>query len=973
MGNDLLTPRRWARGARLGAALLVAWTQGAPLSAQDAAPRPRVEGVEVRSDRPLDTRRAIARLAFAAGDVLSEESVRATLRNVQAADWGSDVEILTRPGAGGGVVAIVSIRATPRVASVELVGSLGLPSAEVRRELDLQEGDAWSEQRRAAAVAVLSRLYLNRGFSNPQVEIEPSPASPSRRIAVRVLVRPGPRLLVGAIRFVGDEGRIEVSRLAKALRLKAGTPFEEHAAQDASERLENWLHRQGYRLAQVELPEVHRTGPAVNLLYRIAVGPRVEIVVEGVSKRLLGKDALKLDDAEGYDEALVYQLATRLRQRLQEKGYADAEVERDERREDGGIRLVLKVRPGARSQLARVVFEGNQAIESARLETVLATSGRRFLVSESGRLVDAILKEDLANLRSFYGLEGYTQARIGPTRVVRDGDRLTLVVPIVEGPRRWVESLTLDGAATAIERLGEKSVRSRLALREGGPFHPLLLQAATDGLRAIYDELGFSSTSVASTVEWTAGPSAESAASAPAGPLLAARVTLRVAEGSPLVVDRLVVRGLGRTRPGIVERFLQVEPGDQVATRRLLEGQRRLYELGIFSRVEVRLRGVGDGDARADSGAGHDLLVTVREARSRHVTYGLGYDTDEGWRGQLGWVHSNLFGRALRWQADARTSDRLRQFRTLLQQPYLGRWPVRTSYGAFRLDETRDAFSSTQVGIQTQAEHLRRDRRLGLLYGYRRVDLEVARDRTLLEVPRAQREIQISSLTPSAFWDGRDDPIDPKRGWTALVQLEQAFSLASANEEFLKLFGQLTKAWSLSATQVLATSLRVGGIEPLGDAAPPDSTLPAGLASREVPMSERFFAGGRTTHRAYGLDLLGRRGETLCGKGSPVDDPCSAVTTEKGEYFPVGGDGIAIFNLDYRFSLPGGLGAVLFLDGGNVWPDWRQLGRQIRWGAGFGLRYASPIGPLRAEIGWKFERLPGESPYEFRISFGNPF
>jgi outer membrane protein assembly factor BamA len=260
-----------------------------------------------------------------------------------------------------------------------------------------------------------------------------------------------------------------------------------------------------------------------------------------------------------------------------------------------------------------------------------------------------------------------------------------------------------------------------------------------------------------------------------------------------------------------------------------------------------------------------------------------------------------------------------------------------------------------------------------LLYGYRRVDLEIAKDRTLFEVPRAQREIQISSLTPSAFWDRRDDPIDPRRGWTALVQLERAFPLASANEEFLKLFGQFTKAWSLSSTQVVATSLRFGGIEPLGDGAPPDSTLPAGLASREVPISERFFAGGRTTHRAYGLDLLGRRGETLCGKGSPVDDPCSAATTEKGQYFPVGGDGMAVFNLDYRFALPGGLGAVLFVDGGNVWPDWRDLGKDLRWGAGVGLRYASPIGPLRAEIGWKFERLGGESPYEFRISFGNPF
>jgi outer membrane translocation and assembly module TamA len=88
----------------------------------------------------------------------------------------------------------------------------------------------------------------------------------------------------------------------------------------------------------------------------------------------------------------------------------------------------------------------------------------------------------------------------------------------------------------------------------------------------------------------------------------------------------------------------------------------------------------------------------------------------------------------------------------------------------------------------------------------------------------------------------------------------------------------------------------------------------------------------------------------------------------------VGGNALALVNLDYRFAISGALGGVVFVDGGNVWSEVAHfdLG-EMKWGAGFGLRYMSPIGPLRAEVAWKLDRLPGESAYEFHISFGNPF
>jgi outer membrane protein insertion porin family len=164
---------------------------------------------------------------------------------------------------------------------------------------------------------------------------------------------------------------------------------------------------------------------------------------------------------------------------------------------------------------------------------------------------------------------------------------------------------------------------------------------------------------------------------------------------------------------------------------------------------------------------------------------------------------------------------------------------------------------------------------------------------------------------------------------------------------------------------VLAGSLRLGAIEPRNSVAVADPICEANgldLVSCGVNISERFFAGGRTTHRAYRRDRLGILGSTLLaveGDETPVS---------------IGGTGLALGNLDYRFPLAAGVGGTLFVDGGNLWADWRDVSlSDFEWGAGVGLRYSSPIGPIRLEIGWKLDRLPGEDAYVVLFSFGNPF
>jgi outer membrane protein insertion porin family len=230
--------------------------------------------------------------------------------------------------------------------------------------------------------------------------------------------------------------------------------------------------------------------------------------------------------------------------------------------------------------------------------------------------------------------------------------------------------------------------------------------------------------------------------------------------------------------------------------------------------------------------------------------------------------------------------------------------------------------------------------------------------------------VKISSLTPNLFIDRRDDPLDPTEGWSTALQTEYAFPLfLGANQgeaNFLKLFWQQTQYLSLGRAGILAGSLRLGAIEPFnGSILTEDAQLvpDASLRNALVPPSERFFGGGRTTHRAYARDELGILGQSL------DQDPSN------GRLIETGGNGLFLTNLDYRFPISGPMGGTVFLDAGNIWADWRDFDPdEIRLGVGLGLRYRSPIGPLRLEVGWKLDRQSHESTApEFFLSFGNPF
>jgi len=906
---------------------------------------PVVSAVEVRSELSRDEIPDLLQLVdLVPGEPLTEESVRRTLRNLQANGRVAEAAVYSRPASEGeGVVAIVAVWANLLVKGVELQGALGLPERRLRSSVSQPVGQPLSESRLLQGLYRLQDQLEDSGYFSAQVRLEVERRPEVHQAIVRYLVTAGPRAEVDSIQFEGDLGPFQPVQLEAPLEASPGVPFDERVLSEDPERLRRFLVAEGYRSARVTLQERQSSprGQGVALSYSVEVGPKILVEAQGAELgELRKKGLLPFLDLDGYDSALLIRARSRLVRYFQGKGYYQVRAElREEHPQPGQLKVVVEIDLGPQLRLQEVRFAGNETVPDSQLAALISTRPRSRFRPGGGRLVTTVLEEDLDNIRSFYALQGFRLATVGEPVIEIDGEDLRLEIRIDEGPRRQLASLKLTGETS----VPVQDWLASTALRVGGPYHPRLQEEAVNALRARYRAEGFDWVQIEPKVVIIHDDLVD--------------LTLRVNEGKRMSLDRLVIRGNLTTQPQVIRRLVELEPDEPVSRSRLLEAERRLARLGIFSRADVELSpGEIGGNAR-------DVVVRVEEGRARRLSYGFGYDSDDGVRGLLGFSHANLWGRAISLRLNARASEEDSRFQMVLRQPYLGRWEIPVSYSIFSFDGRRESFEQRSVGLRIDGRKQISDRSsFGLAYDYRRVELENVEE--LIRVDPQDREIEISSIIPSLLVDRRDDPFDPTEGWSSAVNLQYAFPVFSTDANFLKIFVQQSGYLSLGPAGVLAASFRTGAIEPFDGEVFFDEEL--GTTNNPVPIGERFFAGGRTSHRSFGRDLLGIDGKTRIARL----DEAGGVT----ELLPGGGNGLLLASLEYRFPIIGSLGGTVFGDAGNVWLDWRDLNfDEIRYGLGVGLRYRSPIGPVRLEVGWNLDTLPGESSTEVHLNFGNPF
>jgi outer membrane protein insertion porin family len=917
---------------------------------------PGLEGKPIREVRfellpigapPIAVDRIAELVRIEAGEPLDAVRLSDALRRLAAEEELASIDAVALPQADG-VVLVWRLLLRPRIVAVELRGNRRgeLRPTELGR-LGIAEGESFRKERLDGGIVSLRRSLDEGGWVDPLLTGRAEPAGPGR---VRIVIEAasGPPTVVGSVEIEDLPDDVDLAAALKQVGLGPGRRLRPDDADAAAGRLRKLLVSAGHLEARPTVaPLSSAKDGATRIVLHARSGPRWSIRRAGVDDSLLS-DAALVDRivATGAEEGTWKAMARDLRNELQKKGFPEPVVRIEEKRIDGSApALVLAAERGEGRRIGEIAFPGASSIRENELAAVMETTPRGLL--GGGIRTDRATARDLAAVTTLYRSRGFFEVAVGPVRVEPlGGGRDRLVVPVVEGPRAVVASVRIEGVGAA----GEERLLPLLGLVAGKPWDPDRLAEDQFRLKSFHSDRGH----VEVRVETDPPAFSEDRT--------AVSLVHHVVPGPTVLIDRVLVRGNTFTKRKVIDRLARLRPGDPLSLRRLVEAQQALTRSGLFGRVRVEPVGP-EGRSR------RDVLVSIEEGRPIALSWGVGLEYDPNAenrmnpRGSLGIRHENLFGTGRLVGLEGRVSAISNRIALTWREPSLFGTDFPLVISIFRGREERQSISTTLVrrGMFVDTSLLPPGpTRLGLRYEYQVVEprctsSETECSRILGSLDRQDAGNAIASLGPSLVVDRRDDPFEPRSGTYLGFDGKYAFSLFDADAELWKLSGQAA-AYHPLGPFVIGASVRAGAIEPLHRV-----TNAEGLPNKEIPIPERFFAGGRSTHRAFALDELGVAGQTL-------------LRDETGRLVPIGGNALLLASVEIRFPLFSRLEGALFSDAGNVWSEpSRVRTNELRYGAGFGLRYRTPVGPLRVDYAWKIDREPGESTGELSVSIGYPF
>ena len=580
-------------------------------------------------------------------------------------------------------------------------------------------------------------------------------------------------------------------------------------------------------------------------------------------------------------------------------------------------------------QVSGVVFEGNAAFADARLRDVIVTRGSGKLPWSDKRYFNrTVLESDVNRLSAFYADRGYPAMRVTGTDAQFNEAKtaVRVVFTIDEGAPLLIERVEVRGIADLPER-AQGRLRA-LAARPGEPRDQQVVAAAREQISFMLRDHGFARARVTSQEE--PGTTAE-------------RVVLvfDAEPGARLVFGDVAVSGVNAVSPNVVHRALAFSPGDLYRESRVIESQRRLAGLGIFDFAHVGI------DPKAEVlTTSAPMLATVTEGKPQRWQIGVGYGTEDGPRGSVAWEHLNFLGDARHFTSEAKYSRRLSGSGVEFLEPYFlnSRLSLNARAGAWWTEEPTYTSRSIggRLGVTFRAggrvSNLTRvDHTVRVFYVNEALQYAITEE-ALADVTQFDDLIALGLDPTTGSGDGRLAAIDielertavdnrqaPRSGHTVSFRARYAEPNFGGTYRYSELLTEGRVYLPLSQRWVWANRVR-GGVLRSETAA-------------DLPFSQRYFLGGSTSLRGWGRFEV-------------------APLTEDG--LPTGGRAIVDLSSEMRLGVRGNIGAVVFLDAGNVWDEATRVRlSDMRVDVGAGMTYSSPVGVIRAEFGYQLNPIPG--------------
>ena len=945
-----------------------------------------VQTIELPGVRDAD--RLLQMLPQKAGQPLDPDQVRESIRALFATGRFADVQAeVTVSGAGLDLI----FRTSPNyfVGAVNVEGAPGHPNYnQIVNASKFQLGELYTLDKLNRALQNIRQLMQENGYYRARVTAETTANAATQQVNILFHITAGESARVGEVKVEGHSA-FSQSQVEDIARMHPGDRITAARVTNSLQRLRKKLQKQHRVLAQVSIAEqtYHPDSNSVDYAYLLEPGPVVIIYAVGfsISHSVLKKE-IPVYEENAVDEDLLNEGKNNLLDYLQSRGRFDASVEIQKETGPDMLRVIYHINPGPVHKFVLIDISGNKYFsrKTIRQRLQIQPAGRFF---SQGRFSGALLKSDVAALQALYISNGFRQAKI-ETKIDDNyqgvPNHLAVHIHIEEGPQTLVGTFRIVGNKTF-----DAKAFPELNTREGQPYSEQNLANDREAILNFYFNHGFSH----ATLDIITKPS-------PSQPNRE-DVTYNIQEGEQFFVNQVLVAGLDHTRDYVVQREIQVVAGQPLSQQDLLATQSKLYDLGIFNQVDTGVQNSEGSDPQKN------VLVQVQEAKRYTFTYGLGLEFETGLPSGAR-APAGATGVSPRVEFDITRLNVGGRDQTLTFQSHVGRLQQRglISYeipklfnnGRFKVFYTIFYNNSLDVATFTSQR----------LEGKIDVRQEIGKQQTnhatsityRFDYRRVKASNFAANFSPAEFSlfslpavvggpgftfirDKRDNPLESTKGQYFTLDAFAASSFFGSQADYARTLTQDATYYAFGRTDhkfVFARSTTLGleqayrgtRVLPPGACEVTNLTTSCSQGITVIPLPELFFAGGGNSHRGFGLNQAGPR------------DPDSG--------FPVGGSALFVNSEELRFptvSLPylgEGFGFAIFHDMGNVFTAGHDMLKgSLRWhqpnpseclqpggvplqscmtyfnnsgydytshAVGLGLRYKTPIGPLRFDFGY---------------------
>ena len=734
--------------------------------------------------------------------------------------------------------------------------------------------------------------------------------------------------MVKQIQIKGNK-RVDTQTLLSRLNMKEGSLFSLETIQKELKT----LYGLGY-FNQIEVMTDPFEG-GISLSFIVHEKPELsEISFEGNDhlRTETLKEKLSMKVHTLVDSMAIENDVKTIRGLYEKEGYADARILPVlNKLSDSKSALTFLIKENDPAYVEKILLSGVSAFPEEKIKKKLDTKEYFWFppwVGESERISEDKLSLDREKIKDFYLNEGYLQIQVGAPSITFSEDEKTsatmpgavITFPVSEGFSYKIEKIGIEGNLF----LSSEALLAIVNARVSETFRKEVIGSDIKKIIDLYGEHGYLFANVVPEIV----PNTETKTVA---------LTYIVTEGVSYNVRNINIRGNDKTHDKVIRREIRQNEQETANTRLLRRSFERIHNLNFFEDINLVPQKVGNGMV--------DLNVEVREKSTGTLTLGGGYSSVDLFVGQFEVNQGNLFGRGQLLRAKAEFGGKRQSFSLSFREPYLFDSTYSGQTDLFNQLRTLDSYQEKRVGGdfilgKSFGEHVSSSISY-TLESLQLLDVNATTAPQLVKDQAALGKTVTSSIGFSISRDTRDFIFDPKEGTRHSLSLEYAGTFLGGDNAYYKTMLDSSRYFPAWREHVFSVHGRVGYAD--------------GIQEDALPAGERFFVGGINTVRGFRF-----------GKAGPLTS-AGAIN---------GGNKQLFFNAEYLvpISKEAGLKWVIFYDIGAAFDDDQSIAfSELREGAGFGIRWISPVGPIRLEWGYNLNPQQEESKTEFEFSIGTIF